>query len=429
MVGRQYGITVFYAGLEEKSRYLEALGALGISSAEAKFALLSSNYTEGSPGRNRNAVLLHSIDELVICCDDDSVCIPRSLRLGPQTVTTVEYGDLAITTQFVSDAHQGLQITPPNEHDLFSEHEELLGQSLQTLTDDNTLPSLAGQDRQDELLSKPNNSVFLTISGLIGDIAMPDCMKFLFSRGDLRNRFLAHWKLNGSLDSTRCVVRGVSRPTITRNAKVMTTTATGFDNRVLLPPFMPCGNGEDTLFGKVAQQSLPTNYVGQVPLGLLHVPAMRRHYRVSPRYTLAHMLMTLVGEASYPTSSESALRLQAIGLHLSGCSQDIHRCARRVGTHRIRRDLVLCDRYLNEFNSHPEYWADEVRRLRSEFEATMALPDGWMPADLLTSPAGSHLHSLSIFLHSMGCLMAEWPYIIAAARKLRQLGIRLGRPL
>ena len=72
----RYGVTLFYAGREEKVAYARALSKKGqIPEDVVSFACLGdSRYGLPTVGANRNTLLLHTAGDMIFSADDDTIC-------------------------------------------------------------------------------------------------------------------------------------------------------------------------------------------------------------------------------------------------------------------------------------------------------------------------------------------------------------------
>lgn len=94
-----------------------------------------------------------------------------------------------------------------------------------------------------------------------------------------RKRFLEFWKGEPIEDRSRELITGVGRRAIGAWGSLITGPVTAFDNRRMLPPFIPCCRGEDTLFGTFLRHALPDAYLGYVPIAVRHESLAGRTYK------------------------------------------------------------------------------------------------------------------------------------------------------
>jgi hypothetical protein len=435
--GRRFGLKIAYVGREEKEAYVTKLSQEDIPHEIAHFALANELRVTGSPGANRNALLLHTIGEIFLSCDDDSICWMGDLRDGDQLVSLVPPGASFLHTCFVSSPTAAMASVPRASCDLFTAHEELLGRSLEELW---SLRATSGENSAQprgravvDLLEKKGR-VLITISGVLGDSGFPNSAGWMLSQGELRNRFLRHCELNSGQEAGRYVVQGVSQPTISASPLVMTTTASGFDNRVLLPPFVPSGKGEDTLFGATAAKCYPDLYTGHVPLAVLHAPEDKKAYAPlsASVFNLTNLLMLVLAGCPITPDSSPEKRLNAIGRYLAECGYaDAHdfqaflvRLARQALVGWIERLEYL----LKAFHGEPTSWAQQVRYWIDEFESKLSDAEAGIPVDMpgqLSQREG--YRQTQQFILQFGSLLQWWPEIVCTARRLRATGHRIGQ--
>lgn len=74
-LAEEFNARVRYAGLQEKSRFAAALAAESAVSHEiVDFLLFGDERCTRSTGANRNSLLLDTVDTLILCVDDDTLC-------------------------------------------------------------------------------------------------------------------------------------------------------------------------------------------------------------------------------------------------------------------------------------------------------------------------------------------------------------------
>jgi hypothetical protein len=269
-------LEVYYAGLEEKLAYVRTLSSEGIPEELSRFVLTRTTNVRSCPGANRNALLLQTTGQVFLSCDDDSACQLYDLRMGNQSSIVVPFSTASDRLHFVSNKPSAVARLPRYSDDLLTAHENLLGQSLRSLT----LPIQSsrriavgnvGARIMADLL-EGQGEVTVTMSGVFGNSGLPHAASMMISTGDARERILRSNDQQSRYFARRRAMVGVSRFTLSAGGPFATTTASGFDNRTPLPPFIPFGRGEDTLFGLVLSKCRPHSYVGHVPIALLHQP-------------------------------------------------------------------------------------------------------------------------------------------------------------
>lgn len=435
---RRFGCEVWYAGAEEKRRYGGLLSARGVPPELVTFALGHTLRLPASAGANRNALLLHTIGDEVLSCDDDSVCCVGDLREGAQTVLPAAFGDAHLDVRFASSVRAAVASVSRSPCDLLASHEALLGRPITDLLctsgerlERSRLSASAGRALCDLLENR--GRVLVTVSGVLGSSGIPEPSLFMLSHGEIRKRFLKHWEEVGSPYSCCHVVRGVHQPVVSPVASVMTTTATALDNRLPLPPFVPCGRGEDTVFGATIQRWFPDSYVGYVPLAVLHVSGHRTGGIGLPtRLHLYDVIRILLTDAGNPSSASVPNRADVIGRHFAECGRlggdEFAAYLRRSARRWLLGYIEACEHRLRVYQHQPAMWAQDIGAWEAQLEAHLRREDIGLPIDLNPDCADDDRQKLlQGFLSRFGELLRLWPDILRTVQELRNGGHRVGR--
>jgi hypothetical protein len=432
-LGQKFQIKVFYAGEEEKAAYVTRMAMEGVPSETMRFLLTNPLGIPGSPGANRNALLLHTATEAVLSCDDDSVCFLADFREGPQAPKAVSAGNSQLDCHFVSSNREAVDSVSPAACDVFSAHEQLLGKSLLF-----GLPpaSASGNPEAHAIRNADASSVGdragavrITVSGVLGDSGMPHCAGFMFSKGDIRERFLRQWDAENFLEAGRHIIRGVCRPVVAPHAGVMMTTATGLDNRVALPPFLPSGRGEDTFFGVAARKCIADLLVGFIPFALLHAPRQQRTYEpLGGAFRISDLAMVVLAACPDRPGASVEEGLRSLGEYLLEYTRVDYSEFRSRLLGPVKKSIAAmidaCKSCLLEFHSSPWKWAREMRRWIEQLESRMKKVDAGILEGLLV--AFSSDLAVQRFLHGYGDALQQWIEIVATSRRLRAKECRLG---
>lgn len=429
--------TVFYAGHEEKLDFMARLILAGIPSHIIHFGLFNEFHVAGSPGANRNALLLHTAGEAVLSCDDDSVCWIGDLRRDTQSVCFGQFNYSPLDIVFTGDRRSATKSVQRATCDLLAAHEQLLGH---TLVDLQVSPPLETYVHSGKIgvrsisdLAEGRGRVVVTLNGVVGDSGIPFTREFMMAQGATRERFLECWRNHEDVLATRYVVRGVHRPTILANGPFMTPTATGFDNRKLLVPFIPAGLGEDTLFGRTLHTAIGDAYVGYLPLALLHAPPRSKPYLpLEPDATVMNvMLMILEGQPCLIGDSVEE-RIKRIGRHFFECGStdldDFTIWLQRRSRLRFLGFIDFAERLLDVNHRQPAQWAQALDTYLSALRATLTNPDAAAPTDFgIALPPVERFALTQRLVRRFGELLQWWPDIVAEGRRLKANGVTLGK--
>jgi hypothetical protein len=267
-LANKYNIKLSYAGLEEKQIFAKALSQnCDVPSEVVDFALFDTPQSGISIGANRNALLLHTAGDLMISVDDDTVC-----QLAPspnyQDGLALESSSEATEYWFFPAREAALKAVKFDQQDFLLLHEKLLGKSLGDCLSRFHPASLERVSPQFiHSLQAGDCRVAVTINGIIGDSGFDSPAAHLLLKRDSHRRLVDSEETYRSACVSREMLKLVRQNTITENLWDFQTTAIGYDNRELLPPFLPtyAGKGEDGLFGMLLRRCFGGDYVAHLP--------------------------------------------------------------------------------------------------------------------------------------------------------------------
>ncbi len=438
-VGRQMDAALLYAGLEEKREFEQALIQQGAPPALVTFVLRNALLVPSSPGANRNALLLHAAGETLLSCDDDSLCYIADLRRGEQGIDVVSFCGTVSRIAFAANLSAAARSVPRGQCDLIATHQTLLGRPLPDLAlqlrSAGQIASCFTVSRFRTGLAAAEGRVFATVSGTLGDPGLPHAAGLMLSKGTARAQFLSSWAGLRSESASRQAVLGVNTPTLSLKGPLITTTVTGFDNRALLPPFVPSGRGEDTFYGMLLKRCFSDACFGYLPIAILHAPMLPRRYGPLPGSPRLVDVLSLLLEAC-PVASDPlpACRMRAIGryyaelgtLAVPDFRARFERLTKRWSLARVEQ----CKQLLHYYQGEPAGWAAELRDWVSNLERCALNPVNHAPAEFgEPDPPEARLSRLMCFVRQMGEAIQAWPDIVSISQGLRAKGIRLGQPL
>jgi hypothetical protein len=431
----RYAIGVAYAGVEEKQAFAAALAREGLDPEVLDFALFDPERIGYTPGANQNAILLDTVGEGFLAVDDDTFC---PLRRSQDAVAGLEIATAWPACWPVSPASD-----PLCEADVIGKHETMLGRDLGACVSDVgadavRLGSLSPRDLT-RLETVPGR-VLATWMGSYGDpVYEYPGMLVLVGEGDARRRMLATQRGLSELLRRCRLQQSVSSPTIA-NGSFWTSTAAAYDHRQLLPPFMPVLRGQDFLFAAVARAAFPEAWFGLLPYSIGHrrpsapKPTLDAAMVRASAYLFIVPLVVELQTNGAPTS-DSAAALRRVGRGLESVASEPpagfadrlrqFRYAECIDAIRGLDDLLL------RYRRTPRHWAREVDRcLRWQWQA---LRSGacMVPRDLeaIEGDKAAPLARLQRLVLRFGRLLAAWPDIVEATRRLSKREQRLGVPL
>lgn len=230
-------------------------------------------------GLTRNLALLLSCGRRLVMIDDDAVC---DLYDPPQPSSDITFSDNPREAEFFGNEqewgylHQAFNPDPINRHMrclglTFSEALTALGQNhLKAAGFGNATALQLSELRSD-------SKVLVTECGSLGcpgtgkntwlpDMA-PTSLKRMLRSADKTSHAL----------STRKVWSGRNQPHFAPRPNM--SQITGFDNRRMLPPYLPIIRGQDRLFGYMLDFIHPTSVTLDYPWAVPHLPLPDRQWR------------------------------------------------------------------------------------------------------------------------------------------------------
>ena len=414
-LAKPHGGTIRVAGVAEKRRYAGRLVELGIAREVAEWALF------GAPdlaayGAGRNAIVLDGIGERLLACDDDIAGVVAEAP-GRREGLTARAGD-PTELWFFPDAASAQAAAPTQNLDWIARHEELLGQPVGPIEVDGPLG-----ERLERRLRRPR--VVASWTGFVGDVASTSPILYLLASGASRERLVASEAAWRAAVASRQVLRAPVRTTLGDGA-FFTPGAAALDTRQLLPPFPPVLRGEGAVWGQWLRIVCEGALVAYLPYVLRHRPPESRtsavedlHVRAAQGVGMGIMMMAALG-AFQPPAGDDATRLRALGRHYQHvASQDWTLHVRRANAELYAR----AEAQLRLHGGEPAWWARELRTFLGTMRAAERRPDYAVATELreLDHPRA---RTQDIFLRT-GKLLEAWPDVMAAARELRERGVRM----
>jgi hypothetical protein len=410
------------------------------------FALINSDGYEFSCGKNRNALFLHTIGDLIFSTDDDAVCriaspseSGASLEQWPrgQPLTPIEFWFFARREDALSSANFV-------EEDLLDLHEQLLGRTLADCLASFANLDLLSPERPMSYhlrsLQSDESRVIATLTGMLGDSGMrvPATYKVLGRASRERLNKSKESYLSGC--SSREVMRVATR-TCLSNRTWFISTALAYDNRELLPPFFPVLRGTDGIFAATLCRCYQSGYLGDIPRAILHLPVPPRLYGQdqiieSANGITMHSLITacLLSRQFWPGMSDGAERMGTMGRHLIELGSmklaDFEEFARVTLCREQSNMIANLEKDLMDYEDPPDYWVNDLKNYLATVQSSLSKNEFVVPRDLRSHRRLEQARDLSRKLVlKFGKLLCEWPNMIETARRLRARGERLAQPV
>ena len=450
-LGREYGVEILYAGLEEKLRYARRLMDEGAAPPGViKFALFDSEKLGLSTlGANRNALLLHTVGDLILTVDDDTVC---SLTPSPEfsrAMRIMSHRNFSTynveSTWVYPDQETLFKSISFTREDLLAIHEELLGRDLQDVVKsagtESTIDFSLMDPRSTQRLEAIRGKITATATGLVGDSTWPSPFVYFLLTGESRRRFTRSEEGYRAALLSREILRVTDRVTIADGTDATPGATFGLDNRELLPPFIPVGVAEDLVFWRTLFKTCDESYIALLPHALLHLPVPQRRHRLNDLmkgtsgiefYVVLLALMNFAGRECTSTGREDGMKemgsyLEKIGsLPRRDFDELVHANALR------ETELLVShlDGLLATSGEMPDYWITDIKQVIQSMRESFKRAEVSVPLDLLRAGGLDEAREMTQRLvFKFGQLLRWWPQIVETARKLKREEYSLARPI
>lgn len=424
---------VRYAGLPEREAYLEELARCGIDPEIARFGLIG-DWREGltTAGANRNCVLLDTIGEHLLSADDDTTC---NLVSHPERKLGVQFtGDLNPREFWFFEDREALsQATEWEACDLLSEHERILGKTLVDIVSQVPLEEIRFDNICNHMLSAlghdGQSQVVATVGGIIGDCGGETASWLLTASGPTRKRLLESEDLFRMVLQSREVLGVASSSTIT-HSPVCKATTLGLANCDLLPPFFPVGRNQDAIFGLLVSLAAPAAFLGHIPVAVFHDPSSTRKYNPLPAFRISELIISLLAPIRGSRPRGVAELLHSAGDKLLDTANlddtEFAETVFRAMSSREAEHLRSLEFAMRDFGGFSSQWQELVTELHDGLASGLAAPDCCTPAEFKQiMPAETCWGNIRTLVGRAGHFFRMWTDICAAARQLREKGIRV----
>jgi hypothetical protein len=272
---------VQYFGPDEQQSLLDELAKrLPHHENDIRFLADQSRWREHwTAGLNRNLALLLSCGHRLVMMDDDSVC---DVYDPPHPKANITFSDDPREADFFGSEQDWAYLHQPINPDPIDRHMQCLGlsfsEALNVLGQNHLKP--AGLGNATALLIselKPGSPVLMTECGSLG------------CPGTTSNTWLPNMAPN-SLKQVLSSVEKTTQALEKRKAwsgrnhphfapRPNMSQITGFDNRQMLPPYLPIMRAQDRLFGNMLDFIFPSSVTLDYPWAIPHLPIPEREWR------------------------------------------------------------------------------------------------------------------------------------------------------
>lgn len=381
-------------------------------------------------GANRNALVLASVGDRMVCTDDDMVCRPLGGLPRPELVVRAEATPVDVA--FGWDRSVLLGAVPSLEIDALGVHERMLGRSLAAIAAGFSAVDLGGASLPTlrEALTG-DVRVRATQCGHAGDSGMGSTAWVLAQRGSAIDPWLTTEATYHAATRSREIVRSTTAYTVS-DADDLMAGSLGLDLDVErpVPPFFPVLRNEDGLFGSHLRLTAPESRIGFCPVALVHAPPETRANAPDAGTRGAGRLscvdLVLLGLATAPRMS-GPQRLVTLGRwfeELGGLRPAAFEAWLRDGHWRRCTLEVERLRELLEVNGdQPPWWARDVRDYLATVGERAAMPAAHVPVELARDRGPDEALAVARkLLRLWGRLLVVWPELWAAAGRIRARG-------
>jgi len=319
-------------------------------------------------GLARNLALLLSCGHRLVMMDDDSLCdvfSPRQPKPDISFSDDPREADFFASEQDWAAQHQPLNPDPVDRHMqclglTFSKAMEVLGQNnLKPTGLSNATALLIGE-------LHPESPVLMTECGSVGcpgtarNTWLPD-----MAPASLKRMLASEPRVNNALNS-RLVWSGRQHPHFAPRPNM--SAITGFDNRQMLPPYLPIIRGEDRLFGNMLDFVFPSAVTLDYPWAVPHLPIPKREWRkedldFTPGDSFPlFFLEQVIEQKSACLASSPAERLKALSGWFDGMASASHESLaamyRDTRLQTTSEQLQHLNQLLVSGQAAPEAWKD-----------------------------------------------------------------------
>ena len=432
---REVGVTIRYAGSEEKRRFASLLAReLGCERSLVDFAVFGPAGATHTAGANRNALLLETSGRKVWMVDDDTVCRPAALR-GRRTGGALRPVYDPTEVRLCVSRDEAIGAVDEVSDDLFTAHDRTLGRSASTLvstgevTHGGRLPPAP----------KMEGRVVLSSLGIYGDSGARNSAFCCYRDDRVRAALWESEARHAALSTTREIVRGVRRLTLTLGMYCQSTSI-ALDNTEALVPFFPMGRGEDMLFGSMLRADRPDAWFAYQPYAILHAPWEARAADATepagpqPPPGVALIVATLLEAVMSQRPEHDALTRLAVDLRALGNTPppEFQRVVAQLLARTVERRIAALSQELEAYPDAPPFWSQRLRlhiaswTLRHEaLRSGSTLQLGSVPADIVEADVAPWVHRI---VGRFADLVDAWPPLCDAAARLAEGGERLACP-
>ncbi len=439
-VAREGGAEIRYAGRQQRQTYADEVAkAAGLPAEIVRFALLGDPASAITTGAARNSLLIDTVGGLFLLVDDDSVC-----RVAPcpqhQPGLALDARTNPTELWFYRDRETMLEESQFAEQDPLALHEMILGRPIaECLPPANRAAELdlsyTTADLAQRLWMHPGR-VLATSAGVLGDSGMGSTA-YLALPPDSLGRLVSSEQNYHAAVVNRQILRAPLRTTISRGTFCVGASL-GLDNRVLLPPFVPIQRNSDGLFARTLLRCFRDGFKGYLPWAVLHDPLPPRTQSLEgaeadgARIRLTHILRALIVPDAFTQSGDPGRDLRRLGGELAEIASQPAADFQHTIKARVVKSAAL---YLDgieraaKTSAGPEFYSRRQQAHAEQLRRAITTEEYFIPRDLAGGSAEEVRRAAQRAVLQFGQVLAGWPAIVDAAKKLRSRGVRLSRAI
>jgi hypothetical protein len=387
--------------------------------------LLSGIPGKPNIGANRNLLLVLASGRRVLSADSDMICEPRRFRdansttrefCGP-TISAVEY-------RAAPDGRSLEEQTVRSSRFLWDSHDEVLGRRCATMLRDclqSDLLTISGDAVKSVI--RGVGTIRASYSGIYGDPGIHCRPSLAFMFNQTPNSLRPAGVCDEALTTGDMVI--AAKSTLISRGGPWPGGCFGIDLSEVGPPFMPCYQGEDWLFGLLLS-SRPDSYVAHLAEAVLHRPSCVRvtvNYDAAISIRMADIMRGLCMSTAAAKSSLSTRDwLYQMGTELSQASDDdLNQWLHGVSWSYYRSLMTTLERISMDTDT-PDSVIEATDHLRRAVDRAIRRADFIVPFELRGQSANGTteeaLNDTYSFINLFGRGLRQWPAIVAAAEGL-----------
>lgn len=446
-MAQRYGVSISYAGQEEKRRYAANLIAGGDLPPEVvEFGLFDAEAYGYTPGANRNSLLLEMAGDVFFSTDDDTLCrfaVSRGVEDEDDFETVHTDSTDPTSVWLFPDRETAIRESSFVNEDFLSHHEQLLGKQVASCVVAHGVDvlNLEGLNPSDLATIQAGTArVLVTLNGVLGDSGLRTPIAFRLLNRESRQRLMQTESHYQACRFSREALRVVENASVSRRTWFL-SAALAFDNRRLLPPFLPVARGEDGVFADTLRVCFEDGFLADLPRAVLHLPPEARFHlpeevwELASRLPMGTLMSACVGSfQAWRGLTDGEEKLRALGQHLVDIGSmglvDFEEFA-KMHLWQIHSSYVSkAEEELQDYEGLPDLWLEDIQKYLDSIREAIRKPDYIVPSDGRPglSSKETKLASLQL-LKRFGELLIAWPDVMAKARQLRERGERLATVL